>query len=192
MIDNEYTDNNIHALSLRVRSQELRKCSESHAACCRLTRADTTSRALAPLGACPDAPRGTDGSVQMVCDKTRATCASVRLICDEELPLRQEDTHHWVSCTACHHAEQSVATPEACVRVACRTPMLASMPPILPRRRWFELCQDAAYLSTRRQCALRGELQKFRAGCSLQCGRIFNFHTGISKLHPLLQCACNF
>jgi hypothetical protein len=140
--------------------------------CCRRTRADITSRDLAPLRACSDAIRSTGNSVWIVCDKPRAMRASVRLVCDEGPPLRQEDTHQWMSHTAYHDAEESLARTVARVGVADRTPILASMQPTLPRRRLFKLCQDESHLSTRRQCALRGGPKQTRAECSLEHDRV--------------------
>ena len=111
-------------------------------------------------------------SVWMVCDGPHATHTSVRLICDEGPPLRQEDTHQWVSRTACHHAEQNMARPDARVRVASRMPMLARMTSTLPCSRRHELCHDTGHLSTRRRCALHGALTWMSAGCSLEHDRV--------------------
>ena len=111
-------------------------------------------------------------SVWMVCDGPHATHTSFRLICDEGPPLRQEDTHQWVSRTACHHAEQNMARPDARVRVASRMPMLARMTSTLPCSRRHELCHDTGHLSTRRRCALHGALTWMSAGCSLEHDRV--------------------
>ena len=84
----------------------------------------------------------------------------------------KKTTHQWVSRTACHHAEQNMARPDARVRVAGRMPMLARMTSTLPCSRRHELCHDTGHLSTRRRCALHGALTWMSAGCSLEHDRV--------------------